>query len=97
MKNRIQREISNHPLTYDNFTVAAKSEEKWLGDILSSGGLERSVEATVDSRYGRTFGAIFELKAIIEDLRMQTIGGIKCGQDIWEMAIIPSLLNNAST
>ena len=28
---------------------------------------------------------------------MQMIGGIKCGLDIWEMAIIPSLLNNAGT
>jgi hypothetical protein len=25
------------------------------------------------------------------------IGGIKCGLDIWEMPIIPSLLNNAGT
>ena len=59
MKNRIQREISDRPLTYDKFTVAGKQEEKWLGDILSGGGLERSVEATIYSRYGRIFSVIF--------------------------------------
>ena len=34
---------------------------------------------------------------VLEDLHLQMIGGIKCGMDIWELAIIPSLLNNCST
>jgi hypothetical protein len=55
---------------YDNFSVTGKSEEKWLGDILSDGGLEKSAEATIANRYGRILSAIFELKAVIEDLRM---------------------------
>jgi hypothetical protein len=77
--------------------MKSKSEEKWLGDILSDRGLEKSVEATINNRYGKIFSAIFELKAIIEDLRMQMIGGLKCGLDIWELAIVPSLINNCST
>jgi hypothetical protein len=28
---------------------------------------------------------------------MQVIGGLKCGMDIWELAIIPSLTNNCGT
>ena len=95
-KKRIENEIAERPLIYDNFAVTGKTQEKWLGDILSDGGLEKSAEATITNRYGRIIGAIFELKAVIEDLRMQMIGGIKCGLDIWEMALIPSLLNNAS-
>ena len=97
MRNRIQSEIADRPLTYDTFTVTGKSEEKWLGDILSNGGQEKSIEATINNRYGKITGAIFELKAVIEDLRMQSIGGIKCGIDIWEMSFIPSLLNNSGT
>ena len=54
------------------------------------------VESTIDGRYSQIFSVIFEIKSVIEGLRMQTIGGIKCGKDIWEMAIIPSLINNAS-
>ena len=68
-----------------------------MGDMLSNQGLQKSVELTVDQRYGRVFAAIFEMKAVLEDLRLQMIGGIKCGIDIWELAIIPSLLNNCST
>ena len=41
--------------------------------------------------------AIMEIKTIIEDYRIHVVGGLKSGLDIWEMAIIPSLLNNAET
>ena len=41
---------------YDDFTVESKSEEKWLGDMLSNQGLGKSVELTVDQRYGSVGG-----------------------------------------
>jgi hypothetical protein len=55
---------------FDDFTVSKSSGEKWLGDMLSDGGLIKSVEATVKSRYGRTLSAIFEMKTVVEDLRI---------------------------
>lgn len=97
IKNQIENEINQRPLIYDNFNMKQSSEEKWLGDMLSDAGLSKSVEATVKSRYGRILSAIFEIKSVVEDLRMQMIGGIKCGLDIWEMALIPSLTNNCGT
>ena len=97
MRSKIENEINQQPLIYDDFTVNKSSGEKWLGDMLSDAGLMKSVEATVKNRYGRILSAIFEMKSVLEDLRLQMIGGLKCGLDIWEMAIIPSLLNNAGT
>ena len=94
-RDSIKEEISRRPLVYDDFILQSTNEEKWLGDILSDQGLKKSVEATINRRYGKVLTAIFELKSILEDLRMQMIGGIKCGLDIWELAIIPSLANNA--
>ena len=38
-----------------------------------------------------------EIKAIVEDCRSNTMGGLKVGLDIWETAYVPSLLNNCST
>ena len=73
------------------------SEEKCLGDYLSDQGVSKSVEATINNRYGKIQAAIFELKAMLEDLRMQSIGGLKCGLDIWELALIPSLTKNCGT
>ena len=93
----IRQEIANRPIIYDRFEMKSKSEEKWLGDMLCDRGLDKSVEATINNRYGKICSAIFEMKAVIEDLRMQMIGGLKCGLDIWELALIPSLINNCST
>ena len=50
-------------------------------DLISDQGLEKSVEATIYNNYGKIFAAIFEIKSVIEDLRMQVIGGLKCALD----------------
>ena len=36
-----------------------------------------------------------ETKAVIEDCRANAIGGIIVGLEIWELAILPHLLNNS--
>ena len=46
-------------------------------------------------RYGRTFSAIIEVSSILDYYRIDTIGGLKFGLDIYEMAILPSLLINS--
>ena len=40
---------------------------------------------------------IFEARAIIEDCRINSIGGLSAGVDIWELAYLPTLLNNCQT
>ena len=80
-----------------NFVTKQCDQEKWLGDQFHEEGLSQSVEATIKSRTARTKGAIYEVKSILEDFRMQKVGGLIGGFDIWEMAIVQSLLNNAQT
>ena len=72
-----------------------KEKDDYLGDVLHEGGLAKSVEATVAKRFGRIFCNIIEISSILEDYRVETIGGLKSGLDIFEMAILPSLLNNS--
>ena len=74
-----------------------KSSEKWLGDFIHEEGVAALVAATVKGRSGRTTAAIFEIKSIVDDFRMQRIRGIVAAFELWEKAIIPSLLNNAET
>ena len=50
--------------------------DKYLGDYLDSGGLAKSVEMTVAKRYGICLNEILELKCVIEDFRMHSLGGI---------------------
>ena len=65
--------------------------------VFNQGGLEQSIEATIKDRSGRVKISIFDINSILEDLTMQIIGGIRGSIDIWELAILPMLLNNCDT
>ena len=64
---------------------------------MSSKGLSASVQATIKEREAKKIGAIYELRALTEDFRMQGVGGCQSAIDMYEACIIPSLLSNAGT
>ena len=72
-----------------------KVKEKWLGDQFHQAGLDASVNSTIKERIGRIKLAIFETNSIMEDVRMMVVGGVLGAIDIWEQALLPSLLNNS--
>jgi hypothetical protein len=88
IKNDIETQKS---LTIDGSVVKVKTEDKYLGDFLHTGGLAKSVEVTVNKRYGVCLNEVLELKAVLEDFRMQSLGGIKVGMEIFNLAILPKL------
>ena len=77
--------------------IKAKPQDKYLGDILNEGGLTQSVKETINDRYGKAFNTINEIGAVINDFRINAIGGLKSGLDIFEMVVVPSILNNSDT
>ena len=77
--------------------INEKQQELYLGDILDSQGLKESVKATIKDRTGKVKGSIYELRAVIEDFRMQSVGGMEAGIDLYEACIVPLLLSNCST
>ena len=74
-KQRVREDLKQCPLMFGDFMMTGKTEGAFLGDIISSGGLAASVEATITSRHAKTKGAIFETEAILKDFRMQVIWG----------------------
>ena len=95
---KIRRNIEEHrSLTLNGQQIEIKEEEKYLGDFLHSFGLSKSVEVTVKERYGKCIKSVLELNSVINDFRMLTLGGINVGLDIFQMAILPVILNNSST
>jgi hypothetical protein len=50
------------------------NQEKYLGQVLHEDGLAASVAATVGDRAGRFKGSCFEVRSVIEDFYMQSIG-----------------------
>ena len=63
--------------------------------IIHEGGLGKSAETTINHRYGRIFSSMMEVSAILDDFRIDTIGGMVAGLEIYELALLPSLLNNS--
>ena len=74
-----------------------KGSEAYLGDILSSQGLRASTEASIRDRAAKVKGSIYELRSLIEDFRMQVVGGMTAAIDLYESCIVSSLLTNSGT
>ena len=51
----------------------------------------------MEDRRGKIKGATMEIKSIIEDFQMQAMGGLMVAWELWEKALIPSLLSGAGT
>ena len=92
--DRIRNEIQNNPLYYKGTAMKEKKKEKWLGDFIDVLGLKESTLTTIQERKQRIFTAINEVIAIIEDSRVNRLGSLKFAVDIWELVIVPALLNN---
>ena len=67
-----------------------------MGDILHI-NLSSSVEETVKKRIGIASMSTFDIRAVVDDRRSNAIGALSIAFEIYEMALIPSLLNNAGT
>ena len=75
-KQKVKEDMQKNPLVFGNFEVKEKESDKYLGQVLHGGGLSESALATVKERAGRIKGATFEIKSIIEEFQMQTLGGM---------------------
>ena len=96
-KQKAKEDMLKNPLMFGNFEVKEKESDKYLGQVLHGGGLSESALATVKERAGRIKGATIEIKSIIEEFQMQTLGGMMAAWELWEKALIPSLLSGSGT
>ena len=96
-RKAMQPSLERNPQTLCGRNMKPVNQEKYLGDQLCSAGLAASVLATINKRAGRANSAIYEIKAIIEDCRINCVGGLSSGLHVWEIAVIPFLINNSET
>ena len=68
-----------------------------LGEVLHQDGLAASLDSTVEVRAAKVRGAVFEIKSLCEDFRMQICGGMVGAIQLFESGIVPKLLANART
>ena len=72
---------NNKILSINGIQVNMKSEKKYLGDYIHSLGLSKSVESTVNKRYGKCLTQIMEIRSVIEEFRMHSLGAISSMSD----------------
>ena len=91
----IMKSLESSPLTLSGFPMKGVIQEKYLGDYIHCLGNPESVTATVNARHGLATTAISEIKSVLEDCRINVVGGLSAGIDIWELSVLPFLLNNS--
>ena len=64
---------------------------------ISADGMEASVEATINHRQRKIKGEIYEMKSLMEDFRLQAVGGMAGSIDVWEMGVSTKLLANCGS
>ena len=95
-RKNITAQLKKSPLKLCGINMKEEKVIKYLGDSLMS-TLEDSVHKTVSSRIGVARHAIYEIRAIVEDSRASSVGGINLAYTIWDQAILGSLLLNSET
>ena len=96
-KEKVMCDLQSNPIMFGQFPVKQRESDRYLGQMLHSGGLDMCAVATVQERVGRIKGATMEIKGIIEEFQMQVMGGMMAAVDLWEKALIPSLLSGSGT
>lgn len=91
--NKTEVELKMNPIVFGSFVMDRKKEDKYLGQVLHEDGLADSVDATVASRASKFKGALFEVRSVIEEFSMQTMGGMMAAKTLLERALLPSLLS----
>ena len=90
-------DIKKNFVKLGNINMKEKFQEKYLGDILFSHEQSDSVKETIRKREAKIKGAVYELRALTKDYRMQAVGGCQAAIELYESCLIPSLLTNAGT
>jgi hypothetical protein len=86
-KSEYKKAISNQLESVPEFPMNEVTQEKYLGDYIHQNGNPNSVLATIKARSGLVTSAI---------MWINVVGGLCAGIDIWELSVIPFLLNNSS-
>ena len=88
---KIRRNLTDNPLPLGRNLMKTVSQYTYLGVVLHEGGAGASALATINKRSSRVKQLIFEIKAILEDSRLDSIGGISSGLDLWYLIVVPYL------
>ena len=95
-RKEILKKMEENPILLYNKPMKVKYQEKYLGEQICP-GMAESVNATINKRKGLALLAISDIANIVNDARVNIVGGMKTALLIWEQAVLPFLLNSSDT
>ena len=96
LEKNLENKLKENPIMLYNKPMHVEQPIKYLGEMVKNSS-EKSITATINKRKGQTMLAINEIVTLVNDTRSSKIGGIEVALEVFEMVIIPYLLNSAST
>ena len=96
-REKMMKEAQANPVTFGDLIIQPSGSEVYLGEVIHSLGMEAGVEATIDARLGKVRGAMYKSKALMEDFKLQAMGGMEAAWILWERSIIPTLLSGCGS
>ena len=93
----VKKQLVDTPLKLCGRNMVHETEFKYLGDFISELGITESVYLTVKKRKPNVVRATYEIRSIVDDCRINCVGGLAAGIEIWEMAVIPVILYNSES
>ena len=96
-RDKLEKDLRGQQIKLCGKRINSVESEKWLGEFLHTDGNSQSIITTVKKRYGVVMSTIMDVKSIVDDKRSNSIGGLRVGLDVFELSIIPFLLNNSET
>ena len=87
---RLLKEAAENPLLLYGKPIKLVISEKYLGFHLGE-SVSDSITITINKRIGVAIKSIYDARAIVEDCRANSLGGLQVIFDIWEQSICPML------
>ena len=87
----MKQKLKHNPLQLGKSVMKTVEQYMYLGIVLDDGGSSASFIATIEKRTSRVKQQIFEIKAILQDTRLDSVGGISAGLDLWQLIVVPYL------
>merc|ERR1711954_195883 len=95
-RKRLKEEAVKKPLVLSEQKMTESEEIKYLGEIITN-SLEESIHKTVMKHIGIAKQAVYEIRAVIEDKRSRTIGGMNLAFEIFNAPVVSMLIHNSET
>ena len=89
---KMKAAIQKDPVQIQGNDIGTSDEEKYLGLVICSGSYKKTLKANLDAKMSKAIGVAKQIRAIMEDKRMEQIGKLKVAALLVQGQLLPTIL-----